>query len=321
MMIFSRNAAFDAGMRRPHRLPRPTISVGNLTTGGTGKTPFVIHLCKQLTEKGFRPAVLLRGYGQRPGSSDSDEATMLTETLGPSIPVEADANRVIAAQRVTQQHPEVNLFLLDDAFQHRQVHRDLDLVLIDATQPFGFGHVLPRGLLREPIRNLRRADAVVLTRTNAASPKQLADLDRLIAEITGHPPIAHTRHEWSGYTDPTGDTQPLDVLRQARVIGVCGIGNPASFERSLRDHTGELLAMHRFPDHHHYHRDQMTTLLKSAAERHADTVVTTHKDFVKWRPILDVAPSPLPIYYPSLRILLTKGEKDLDSLLQKTFPI
>src|SRR4051812_36636358 len=158
--VASRNRFYDfAGQTR---LPRPVISVGNITTGGTGKTPMVAWLATQLLEQGMHPAILLRGYSR---GGISDEQQMLQRQL-PGVPVQANADRVEGARMVLGEHPEVDVFLLDDGFQHRRVARDFDLVLINAREPFGLGRVLPRGLLRESLDGLKRAHGFVITRAD-----------------------------------------------------------------------------------------------------------------------------------------------------------
>jgi tetraacyldisaccharide 4'-kinase len=285
LAISLRNRLFDAGFRKPVRLPRPTISVGNITTGGTGKTPMVIELAKRLTEQGSRPAVLLRGYMADPSATQSDEALELARELGSSVPVEPDPNRATAADRVIKQYPDTSVFLLDDGFQHRQVHRDLDIVLIDATRPFGFDRLLPRGLLRESMGNLRRADVVILTRCDLVDPAVLADLDQTIKELTGQPPAAHTAYRWSGFAGPNGDL-PKDHLKDLKVVGVSAIGNPAAFQQMLSAAAAEVLTCHSFDDHHAYTGAELDRLLADARRRGAQAVVTTEKDWVKWRTLL-----------------------------------
>ncbi len=325
--IAARNAAFDVNLLRSKRLGRTAISVGNLTTGGTGKTPFVIYLAQYLLAAGHRPAVLLRGYNpqHRSGTNDqtaptpaSDEATLLREVLGERVPVEADADRAAAAQRMLDAYPQTDVFLLDDAFQHRWAYRDLDLVLIDATDPFSNRHVLPRGLLREPLRNLRRAHAVVITRTDEIPNAQIAELDAAITKITGHPPLTHTGHHWDGLVDHTDCEHPLDALQRTPVFAVAGIGNPDSFDRHLRSHAPRVVDSRRLPDHHPYTRDELDTFFRDAHTRHAGAIVTTHKDMVKWRPLLADTSPPLPVYYPRLSIAILDGQNQLDSLLKQT---
>src|SRR4051794_19424360 len=148
------NGLYDRGIKKVHRLERPVISVGNITTGGTGKTPAVQWIARRLLTAGHRPASLLRGYTVG-NATKSDEATLLEQSL--RIPVRANPDRVSAGRELIAQPPEVDVTPRDEASQPRRVHRDLDLVLIDATTPFGYGHVLPRGMLREPLSGLRRA--------------------------------------------------------------------------------------------------------------------------------------------------------------------
>jgi len=157
-----RNGFYRLGIFSTRKLPRPTIAIGNLTTGGTGKTPMVLWLAEQLIARRLRPAILLRGY--RGDESGSDEQRMLAAHLGERASVVANPDRFAGAMTAVSHLPQPEVFVLDDAFQHRRAARDFNLLLISATNPFGYGHVLPRGLLREPIGGLNRADAVVITR-------------------------------------------------------------------------------------------------------------------------------------------------------------
>ena len=172
LAIAARNTLFDKHLRRTRHLLHPVISIGNLTTGGTGKTPMVIDLARRLRALGRRPAILTRGYKSTDGFSD--EAAVMQLELGQDMPVEVNGDRAAGAAAVLARAPRTDVFLLDDGFQHRQIHRDLDIVLIDATCPFGYGHLLPRGLLREPKVNLARADAVIVTRADQSPPDRLA---------------------------------------------------------------------------------------------------------------------------------------------------
>ena len=314
--IWTRNRLFDWHLRPARRLPRPVISVGNLTTGGTGKTPLIVDLARRIAHAGHRPAVLLRGY--RANNSVSDEARLLGNELGHDIPVEPDPDRLAAARRALARHPDTDLFLLDDGFQHRQIHRDLDLVLIDATAPFGFGHVLPRGLLREPISSLNRAHAVIITRCDQVNPDALAALDQRIQAITARQPIAHTAHRWAGWRDQDDIPHPLDTLKPARAVGVCGIGNPHAFRDTLRQHCRDLLAFHALPDHHPYQQSELDTLLQDAQRHRADAVVTTDKDWVKWQSLLNTSSTPIPIYRPVLRIEWLDGCQRVDTLWRRS---
>ncbi|MCC6680576.1 MAG: tetraacyldisaccharide 4'-kinase [Phycisphaeraceae bacterium] len=305
--VRQRNRAFDRGSRKSLPLGRPTISVGNITTGGTGKTPLVIDLARRLEHAG----ILLRGY------HGEDETLELRQAVGDTAQVEANPDRAAGARALLARAPQTRVLLLDDGFQHRQVQRDLDLVLIDATRPFGFDHLLPRGLLREPVENLKRADAVIVTRCDQLHPDALCELDNRVIELTGKPPIAHVSHRWSALRGEGSDDVSLDNFRGLRVVGVCGIGNPEAFERTLKQHAGRVQAMATFQDHHHYSRQQIVGIIDQAKRDFADAVVTTEKDYVKWQPLLKGVEPALPVLRPVLTMSYRHGEHALESLVRK----
>jgi len=314
--VAGRNTLFDWGLRRPRSLGRPVVSVGNLSTGGTGKTPMVIEMVRRLQALGARPAVLLRGY--RAGAGGSDEAAVLSGELGPAVPIAADPSRVRAAEAVLAANPDVSVFVLDDGFQHRQVQRDLDLVLIDATDPLATAHLLPRGFLREPADNLRRASAVIITRADAAAGPDLADLDRLVTALHGREPVAHAAHRWSGLRTGSGDGVPVDGLRGQEVLAVCGIGNPGPFLAMVRAACAGCEAL-TFGDHHAYTESDMAGIAARARQGSCGAIVTTEKDWVKWS-ALPRGPALLagapPVYRPILTIEMLDGSDALTQLLR-----
>src|SRR5688572_6731295 len=223
LVVWLRNLCYDAGLSKSHELARLTFSVGNLTTGGTGKTPIVRWLCECLISRGYRPAVLLRGYrGDRLGASD--EQRLLADALGAAAIVIANPNRRAGAMMAMREINQPDVFVLDDGFQHRRVKRDFDLVLIDATEPFGFGHVLPRGLLREPMSALRRAHAIVITRSDQATSQQLQAIESAIRRYQPAAFIYFARHVL---------TAPLEELSSRRFFAFAGIANPTSLQRQL----------------------------------------------------------------------------------------
>lgn len=311
-----RNAGFDRGWRRVHPLGRPTISVGNLSVGGTGKTPMVIALCQKLIAAAKVPAVLLRGYKSHGGRSD--EAEVLAATLGDRAVVHAEPDRVAGARAMLARRPDVSVFVLDDGFQHRRARRDLDLVLLDAARPFGDGHCLPRGLLREPMEQLRRADAVVLTHADLATPQQIDACVEQVQRLTGRAPAAVTAHEWIGLRDHRDAAHPIDTLAGLRVIGVSGLGDPASFERSLQRHAGQVARCIRFADHAHYTAERLRILLDEGASDRVEAIVTTEKDWVKWAVLFRGAALPVPIYRAQLALRFVSGEAAVDTLLAQT---
>jgi len=331
--VVHRNRCFDTGTRSATPLGRPTLSVGNLTTGGTGKTPMVIDLVRRLQNQGHHPAVLLRGYKKGEDGS-SDEAAELQHEL-PGLPVIANPSRIEGARQAlnradvvggrstsaienrksTIDNP-ITCFVLDDGFQHRRAARDLDLVLIDATCPWGFDHLLPRGLLREPKAHLARADRVIITRADQVSPQALAAIDREVERLTGKPPIAHAAHRWVELRH--GDaTLPVDHLMTRRVVAVSAIGNPEAFERTLAQHCRAVLAHHRFDDHHAYTAGELSRLLMQAKRAGADALVTTEKDDVKWTPLLAAGDKAVPILRPRVGMGYVDGEARIEALLKE----
>jgi tetraacyldisaccharide 4'-kinase len=273
-----RNLAYDRGWLRAHRAGVPVVSVGNLTVGGTGKTPCVEHVARYYREQDLRVAVISRGYGGEGGRND--EALVLEENL-PDVPHLQGADRVRwACAAVEELDSEV--LVLDDGFQHRRLARDLDLVLLDATDPWGQGRLLPRGLLREPASGLRRAGVILLTRCDQAS--DLAGLRRQVERTAPGVPVVETTHRPLDLVDGEETIVPLESLRERPVAAFCGLGNPEAFRRTLLDLGADLRAFRAFADHHPYNRDDVEELHRWAEDLAADgVVVTTQKDLVKLR--------------------------------------
>lgn len=306
---------------RRRSLKRPTLSIGNLTTGGTGKTPMAIAMVSRLQELGHRPAVLLRGYGVEIESrQNADEAEVLRNAFAGSVPVEPNPDRIQGAADVLARNPEVTCFVLDDAFQHRRARRDLNLVLIDATRPFGFDHLLPRGLLREPKRALRRADGVIVTRSDQVTPEERAALDTNIKKYHGKPPLAHAVHAWTAMRLGSKFCH-IDTLKTKHVFGVCGIGNPATFERQLSDHAEKLSGMAIYDDHYKYRSGEVSSIVNHAIERGASAVVTTEKDWVKWRKVAEQVKLGLPVYRPVVAMEFLDGGDEVQALLEEKLPV
>lgn len=284
-LMAGRNLLYDRGFLKSHRLPRPTVGVGNLTAGGTGKTPVVRWLAEQLAEQGHFPAVLLRGY--KAMGHVSDEEQMLREHLlrdgRPIAIVQANPNRLEGAEAALGREPRTSLFILDDAFQHRRVARDFDLVLINALEPFGHGHVHPRGLLREPIGGISRADAVLITHASHVPPERITWIEERIRAKNAGIPIYRCDHIHTGLSGGG----PLEQLRDKRIFAFAGIGQPESFGSQLAA-EGNLVGHLWFGDHHHYSEADVRSIRRQAADAGADVVLTTEKDWVKVR---DLAPA------------------------------
>lgn len=309
-----RNALFNLRLRKTYDLGRPAISIGNITVGGTGKTPMVIEIACRLMNMGKRPAVLLRGYHAQDGLSD--EASLLADALTPHVMVHANAKRVMGAANALQSDPAIDCFLMDDAFQHRQAHRQLDLVLIDATNPFGFGHLLPRGLLRESLAGLRRAKGVILTRADLVDPAKRDAIIARVKQAAGDVPMAQVAFVWTGWRNSDGRVIDLDQLQDTRVMGVCGIGNPGAFRSMLHAHLGDqpMLAL---ADHHAYHPAELMELFKQACDLDAKAIITTDKDWVKWREHTPHDGWSLPVYRPVMGVQWLAGEQAIDRLLEQ----
>jgi tetraacyldisaccharide 4'-kinase len=257
----------------------PVVSVGNLVAGGTGKTPFVAWLVARLRAAGRRPGVLARGYGPRPPGADvSDEGVLLRRLLGPDVPYVEDPRRLRGGRTLLARHPATDLLVLDDGFQHRALARDLDVVLLDVTNPFGFGHRLPRGILREDPSALGRAGAVVLTRCERATPADLDALQRRVAAWT-RAPVARARTRAVGVERDGRRAEPASLAGE-RVHACSAIGNPAAFAALLEDLGAVVVGRSEFPDHALLSANDWEEVLR-AAEREAARVVVTRKDAVK----------------------------------------
>jgi tetraacyldisaccharide 4'-kinase len=268
-----RNQCYDWGWKRTHRVHVPVVSVGNLSVGGTGKTPFVEWVARFFREREYLVAILSRGYGAQGGRND--EALVLEENL-PDVPHLQGADRVALAQSAIEEC-ESEVLVLDDGFQHRRLARDIDIVLIDTTATYE--HLLPRGLMREPFSSLRRADAIVLTRCDQAVDLQ-GSRSRLERLAPGKP-IAETIHAPTTLAN-THETKPLDTLTLQRVAAFCGIGNPEAFRQTLTSLGAQIVDFRTYADHHAYTREDVNDLAHWAATQPADAwVITTQKDWVK----------------------------------------
>lgn len=273
----ARNALFALGWKKVHRLDVPVVSIGNLTVGGTGKTPTVAWLCQLAKDRGRTPGVLARGYGRAPGAALNDEGVLLQRRL-PWLLQEQDPDRVAAGKKLVDRGAD--FIVLDDGFQHRRLHRDLDVVCLDARLPFSNGHCLPAGDLREFRSGLRRADVLLLTRADAISRDQLAARVQRLRQISGKKslPIHACVHAASDLVEqPGGATAPLEALRGARVVLLSAIAKPASFRATVEALGAEVVQEFVHRDHHRFTRAEVDAAV--AAARAADArLVTTEKD-------------------------------------------
>jgi len=323
-----RTALFAHGVAATRRLPVPVLSVGNLSVGGSGKTPFVEMLAGRLRAHGQQVVIVLRGYrgrSKRPTIvSDgrrvqceppvaADEAYLLARHL-PGVAVLTGVDRYHVGQ-VALEQVDCGVIILDDGFQHLQLYRDLDIVLVDAINPLGYGRLLPAGLLRERPEALERADIVVVT--NADTGQNLDSVIRTIRRYAPIVPIARAVHRPIGLIDLRSDG-PLELghLVGRRLLAVSGIADPSRFERTLTQLGALVAAHHVFPDHHHYAQVDVETIGRAAARAGASLVVTTEKDMVKLMR-LKLVKVGVPLYALSISLELTEGADLLDTMLSR----
>lgn len=290
--IIVRNAYYDLFKKRVTRISVPVISIGNITTGGTGKTPMTVAIAGRLIAHNRKVAILLRGYkaapvGPKPAQeaaaqtkwgSHSDEALLLKRRC-PQAVVIADPDRSSSARRAVIEGS--NVILLDDGFQHRRLARDLDVVLIDATAPFGHGYILPRGLLREPASSLRRADLIILTRSGEIDHATKSVLLGTLRRVSDGKPIIEASHQATSLLDLRGRPAGIDDLASVQAVVFAGIGNFESFRRGVEKMGVRVVAAYQYPDHHAYTDEELQGLQDVAGTLEANAVITTEKDAVK----------------------------------------
>jgi tetraacyldisaccharide 4'-kinase len=312
-VMAARNLAYDRGWLPSVPAEVPVVGVGNLTLGGTGKTPLVAWVVRRLQDAGRTPAIVSRGYAAAPGQR-SDEAAELGILL-PGVRHVADRDRVAAAAAAVTTGADV--VVLDDGFQHRRLARDLDLVAVDATDPFGCGHVFPRGLLRERLSGLTRAEAVILTRAGNVSAARREEIrDRLAEHCGGALPgvWAEASHAPVAVRDPAGTRRGIEWLAGRRIGAFAGIGNPSAFRSSLESLGADVIAFRPYPDHHPYSPADLADLADWAKHHRVSELVTTLKDLVKLPADVggDVGLSALEI-----AMVIEAGERDLGRLVDR----
>lgn len=290
-----RNAWYDTVF--PTWLEVPVISIGNLTVGGTGKTPMTQWFCERLLERGRKPAVLCRGYKAAAGGF-ADELMLITRRCPQAVAV-ANPDRLAAGSLAVADYG-AQAVVLDDGYQYRRMGRDLDILLIDATRPFGYQHLLPRGLLREPIIQMRRADAVVITRCDQVEPQAIQDLIARIGQTAPDRPVVRARHLPVGFTDLAG--HPIEKPNWPRPGVFCGIARPETFSATLAA-VGLPTDMSRaWPDHHDYSPQDVQELHSWVHRERLDGLITTEKDAVKLERLKADWPVPVAVLRVSIDI-------------------
>ena len=274
-----RAALYQAGTLKKKHLDKPVISVGNITVGGSGKTPMVETLAVYCEEQKRKPVILTRGYMAAARSALSDEAAMLAAHL-PSVPVLIGADRWQNAAEFQKKSP-VDVFILDDGFQHWRLKRDLDIVLIDATDPWGNGQLIPRGILREPLAALKRADIFVISKSDLGKDNVAAIRNRL-NEINPAAVIAEAVHRPVNVLDLRGNKKlGLESVRGKRIALVSSIGDPVSFERTVTALGARIEAKYFFMDHHVYQDEELAAVARTCRDQGISMIITTEKDAVK----------------------------------------
>lgn len=284
--VSSRNARFDRG-EGVSNLTVPVVSIGNLTTGGTGKTPLVIEFTRRLAAFTPRPVILTRGYAAERGRA-ADEVLEFHEAL-PEIPVVVNPDRVVGGQRAVREH-RATCVILDDGFQHRRLARDLDIVLIDALDPWGGSRLLPAGNLREPIAGLARAGLIVLTRANQVSRDIVAKLTAEIRLRAAQTPLIEAHVLATGMSGLRAESIDPTELAYRSVMPVCGVGNPASFCSLVHSLAGQTASPLVFRDHYRYRSRDAARIRDAAVAAEVDLVLTTRKDWVKLRSLWSELP-------------------------------
>lgn len=320
-LIVARNRLYDRQVLPSLRLPCAVVSVGNLAVGGTGKTPMTVYLAEQIQTLGYRPAVLSRGYKgryEKKGAVVSDGRSILCDarqagdepyllaTLLPTVPVIVGSDRTRAGRMAIDRFaPDV--LVLDDAFQHRRLHRDLDILLLDGRAPFGNSFVLPRGPMREPVQALQRCHTIVLTRC----PSQSTNAYRNVAGMARPRPVFRTHHRplVRGIlpADHFPDRRHLDrglgeaspQLTRRRAYAFCGLARNQAFFDTVGQTYGELAGHMGFEDHHPYGPADMQRIMAAARASNSECLVTTDKDFVR---LPQTVRLPMPLLVLGIRI-------------------
>ena len=294
VIIYIRKKLYEWKIIKSKALDATVISVGNITVGGTGKTPIVKKMAADLEAAGFKTVVLSRGYKGEfnedigvvanansilmSAAEAGDEPYLLAQFLE-STPVIVGASRQQTGKYACVRF-EPDFIILDDGFQHWQVQRDYDIVAIDAVNPFGGEELLPGGLLREPLSSLNRADRVVLTRADQVDEEQLKVIKNKIKQIESDLKIISTRHQPTYLRDIISNQQQEIDLKNKRVMAVSGIGNPRSFEMTLEELGAEIVKKIRYQDHHSYTEGEINRLFTLATVHNVDKIITTEKDAV-----------------------------------------
>lgn len=330
---------YKYGIRQQHKLACTVISLGNITVGGTGKTPTAQQLASIIRDMGYRVVILNRGYragwkgdvglvsdGKKTYMSVTeagDEAYLLAKNL-PGIAVVIGKNRTVTGDYAVKQL-KADVVILDDGYQHWQLARDLDIVLIDTLNVFGNNFMLPRGTLREPLSNLSRAHAYLLTKVDQSTNSTRDNIRAILAKYNTKAPVVESVHgprcfveieDW--YKKGLRCTKiGLETVTNKKVMAFSAIGNPSSFEQTVADVGAGSVEAVRFPDHHNYTMAEMQLIMQQAVDKGATALITTEKDAVKIPAEFIHSDRPLPVYILSIELNFVDGFEDLMTLIKR----
>ncbi|HJN72073.1 MAG TPA: tetraacyldisaccharide 4'-kinase [Phycisphaerales bacterium] len=313
LVVRIRNAMYGQG-RGVRRVSLPVISVGNVTVGGTGKTPLVTWIVRRLRESGHRPAIVMRGYASV-DPSKADEVVEYHEQFQ-EIDIVVGGDRYANITSYLSNGGQADCFVMDDGFQHRRLHRDLDIVVLDFLRDALEERMLPAGWLREPIEGLKRADAFVVSHTSHKNP---AYAER-VASVSGKKPIAWTSHHWTKlqvHAIEGKRSEELDWLMGKNVAVRLGIGYPGPVVEALVRLGAKISLQLPAGDHQPFSDSEIEMLIQASKE--VDAVVMTLKDWVKARDVIDLTQLQCPIVVPNLVLEIVDGDKELESLLLSVF--
>ncbi|MEI6285647.1 MAG: tetraacyldisaccharide 4'-kinase [Bacillota bacterium] len=336
-IIWSMCRLYSSGLFSKQKLPCFVVSLGNITVGGTGKTPTAERMASEFLARGYKVAILNRGYrGTWRGIAEivsdgekmlmtaqecGDEAYLLAANL-PGVGVVIGRDRYTSGLLAIKEYG-AEVLILDDAFQHWQLARDLDIVLIDATDDLLKNHILPRGTLREPLSGLKRASMFFLTKTDHAGQQRLEEIKGYLERINPSAPIIETNHKPAGfieienwYSGKATAILPIDTVSGHKVLAFSALGNPASFENTIVGLGGEVYQQVRFPDHHSYTMAEMQRILIRAVASGVSALVTTEKDAVKIPAEFIHRFRKLPIYVLKIQVF-SNEEEEFDKVQQK----
>lgn len=310
-----RNFFYDKHILKIHHSQIPVISIGNITVGGTGKTPLVIWLCNQLSSN-YSCAILTRGYKARNSycaKRNTDEPEMLSKSC-PNTEVIVNPNRVVGAAEAIGKF-DAKIIIMDDGFQHRRLARDVDIITIDATRPLGYNKIVPAGLLREPTSSLKRADAVVITRCDTTNESKLNKLEEKLQTINPKIIISRSIHAPVHAININNEEINLQELKGKKIFAFCGIGNPDAFLHTIRNLGGEIAGTKIYNDHYNYTNDDLSDICKQAKYSKAEIILTTQKDWTKIS-ILNTTEKNATLAYIAIKFKFITGEEKLRNLIQ-----